>query len=259
MGGTGLPIFVDFRNESYSWYDADAPNLAFDRRVLESLVTQSSGSVFIDVGAHYGFYSAVFAELARGRRIKIIAVEPDRDNFRCLERTVAHFVNAEAILLPVAAGDRDGSISLYRSDAAPCLHSFAENASRPVYEVESLRVDRIVAEHVGPDERIALMKIDVDGAEAFVLRGASETIDKHRPIMFIEFSPTSLRAAAIDPRGFFENLCSRFFVYWISYAANAVRKVAMSDFDRIAREVGDGITDLLLAHHELSFGSLEAK
>jgi len=259
VAGTGLPIFVDFRNDAYSWYDADAPNLAFDRRVMASIVAQSRGNVFIDIGAHYGFYSAVFAELAVGRRIKVIALEPDRENFRCLQRTLAHWRNADAVLLPVAAGDRDGSISLYRSEAAPCLHSFAEKASQPAYEVELLRLDRIVARHVGGDEKIAVIKIDVDGAEAFVLRGASETIAVHDPIVFIEFSPANLRGAGVEPREFFQDLCSRFLVYWVSYAANAVGRVSMSDYERIDREVGESITDFVLAQQELDFGSLQKK
>lgn len=259
VAGTGFPIFVDFRNAAYAWYDADAPNLAFDKRVLEILIAQSRGSVFIDIGAHYGFYTALFAHLARDRRARIIAVEPDRGNFRCLQRTAENCRHADTVLLDVAVGDSDGSVALYESSGAPCLHSFAETASKPVYEVRCLRLDRIVSDHAATGDKVALIKIDVDGAEAFVLRGGPETIAQHQPILFIEFSPTNLSGAGIDPRAFFEDLCSRFIVYWVSYPAKSVRQVTPVDFDRILREVGSSITDFVLHHEPLNFGALQAR
>ena len=251
--GNGVRVFCDFDNPSFAWYDADAPNLEFDQRVIRSIVEQSSGSVLVDIGAHFGYYAAVFGEiLTRRGGGKLIAVEPDPQSFRCLERTAAQFPAIERVVLPYAISDSDGELKMYRAASGPCLHSYEEEGAQAVATVRAETLDSIVAEHVRPGETIALIKVDVDGAEPLFLRGARDTLARHQPVIFIEFSPTNLRGAGTDPRAFFDELCRGRTVYWLSYQRLEATPVTVADYERIAAEVGDAVTDLVLAPRPLS-------
>lgn len=253
--GNGVRVFADFDLPSYEWYDADAPNLAFDIEVFEQLVRQSEGTVCIDVGAHFGFFSAVMAGLMRGcQGAKLIAIEPDPRNFRCLQETLRD-VDVETVLLPIAAGDRDGMVHLFETEA-PCLRTFAEASSKVVGTVESQRLDTIVRRHVTAVQRVAIVKVDIDGAEPYFLCGAAETLAQHRPIVMMEFCPFALRGGGFDPREFFERLTIEHIVYWVSAGERTLRRVAASDFDRLANAVGGGVTDLILTDRMIDFSSL---
>lgn len=245
--GNGVRVFCDFANPNYAWYDADAPHLEFDKRIIQSLLAQSAGSVLIDVGAHFGFYSAVFAEIVSRRGGKLIAVEPDPDSFRCLKRTVAQFDGVENVLLPYAVSDTDGELTMYRGSSGPCLHSYEEEGSAVVATVHAAKLDTIVADHVSESEKVAFIKVDVDGAEPLFLRGARATLARHEPVIHIEFSPANLRASGNDPHAFFADLCEGRNAYWLSYQRMQATPVTLADYDVIVAEVGEAVTDLILA------------
>lgn len=251
--GNGVRVFADFHLESYAWYDADAPNLAFAIRVLEQITGQAEGDVWIDVGAHFGFFSAVMARLLRGRAAAmIIAIEPDPRNFRCLGHTLRD-VAVRTVLLPVAVGDHDGTVDLFATDA-PCLHTYADDSARVVGRVESLRLDTIVHRYTGPRDRVGLVKVDIDGAEPYFLRGAEETLARHRPIVIVEWYPSGLRKGGFDPRELFERVTSRFVVYWVS--ESSVRRVVAADYEALEREVGGRVADLIFSPRMLDLSTL---
>lgn len=252
---TGVPVFCDFRDASYVWYDADSPYLRFHKSVLRALVRQSSGGVFVDVGAHFGFYTALLSKMltAERRQSTILAIEPDQHHVVCLRETAARcktrFVNVE--VLDVALGERDGTVPLFRS-AASCLHSYAETDAVPCYEVPLFTLDSLLRSRSEAGERVALIKLDVDGAEPYVMDGWTSTIRQHRPLVLTEFSPVALVGAGRDPRAIFYDLCSRFHVTHIDHVEEQVVPVTSQDFDAIATKVGDGVTDLVLSHNSLA-------
>jgi hypothetical protein len=63
--------------------------------------------------------------------------------------------------------------------------------------VEAVSLD----EYLGSDPgEIALIKIDTEGAEGFVLAGMEQTLRKHpRTVLFMEFYPTLIRQAGFEP------------------------------------------------------------
>lgn len=255
VSGNGVRVFVDFRSPTYSWYDADAPNLAFDQRVIGSLLEQSEGNVFLDIGAHYGFYAAFLASaVARRKNARVIAFEPDARSFACLEQTVAASRgNVDATAMRMAVGDFDGEVTLHRVDGAACAHTYQQTNSSGFETAPIRRLDTLVREQLRDGDRIAFIKVDIDGAEPSLLRGATETLRTHRPLTFIEFCPLVLRAAGADPREFFTQLCSEFRVYWVNFEQQRVRTVSSADYEEIAAFVGDAVTDLVLSDRELSF------
>jgi FkbM family methyltransferase len=250
--GNGVRVFADFQSPTYAWYDADAPNLSFDQRLIRGALAQAEGNVFIDVGAHCGFFAAYVAGLAReaGTGIRILAFEPDHRHFECLQKTIAPHRDVDIAIFPFAVSDAIGSLQMYRCPNASCLHSYPDPAGVPVYAVDAVTLESALGAFLTAADRVAVIKIDVDGAEPAVLRGAERVLREHRPIIFTEFAPQHLRSNQTDPRQFFSELCSRFRTYWVRYDPESIVEVRAEDLDEIEASI-DTVTDLFLSDRAL--------
>jgi FkbM family methyltransferase len=257
VSANGVQVFCDFTDGAYAWYDADAPDLAFDQRIIRAAIEQSQGNVFLDVGAHFGFFASFVAGLASDalRPMKILAFEPDRHHFACLESTMALHPKKEIELFRAAVGDAEGMVELYRSNDASCLHTYGDPTAELAYSVPAVTLDGVAERLLSPRDRIAVIKIDVDGAEPGVFRGAARVLRDHRPIVFAELSPKYLRRNQTDPRGFFTSLCSSFRTYWVRPELESVVEVTAADYEMIEGSIGV-VTDLLLSDHELDLTRL---
>lgn len=137
------------------------------------------GDVFVDVGANIGWYSLLAADIV-GPAGRVHAFEIDRRALRCLRRTVAANPDLAIDVHAVAVGERDREACF--SPAAEIGHG------RLVPEPTGERVPvRALDSFFAPDAgRIAVIKIDVEGAELLVLQGAARTIEHHRPLIVCE-------------------------------------------------------------------------
>lgn len=262
IDATGVPVFCDFFDPSYVWYDADSEYMQFHKSVLDALIRQSTGNVFVDIGAHFGFYAAFMAAAVRRlhRPAVIIAVEPDRHHFACLERTVQRFQGngVRADLVAAAVSDRNGTLSLYKTDAS-CLHSYSEESGAVgCYEVPATTLDSLIEARLGHSDRVAMIKVDVDGAEPFVIDGWRETMKRYAPIVLTEFSPAAVSAAGRDPRALFFQLCDEYCVSHVDHHHTRVHRVGRDDYDAIAALVGGGVTDLILTAAPLTLSGVSS-
>lgn len=128
------------------------------------------GDVFVDVGANIGYFS-LLASLAVGDEGGIVAIEASPSIFAKLHANVAlnHATNIRA--LNIAASDLPGTIRLFR---APAFNVGASSKYSDVgYEDEGEIVARPLYQLLTSDEiaRARVVKIDVEGAEAEVVKG----------------------------------------------------------------------------------------
>jgi FkbM family methyltransferase len=149
---------------------------------LEWIAGFQPGEVLVDVGANVGMYT-IWAARTRGARV--IAFEPESLNYALLNRNiVANGLAAQVVAYCAAISDRSGFGELHLSQfmAGGSCHSLNEKLdpyhrpSSPVYTqgCVSASLDELVrAGRVPPPHYI---KIDVDGFEPKVIRGAAETI-----------------------------------------------------------------------------------
>ncbi len=154
--------------------------------------------VVLDIGANVGLLTLPFAKLLvpQGR---VIAFEPDSENFRQLQKNISLNACSNVQVFAMAlqdnpnittlqfhvrrAIDGDGNINRGLSSIkAISLHT------RSSYSVPCSTVDRQVESM--KLSRVDFMKIDVEGAEFFVLSGAKNTIAKYQPFIQYEFSNT---------------------------------------------------------------------
>jgi len=154
------------------------------------LLVAHARTVF-DVGANTGVYSVLSARLRPDARI--LAFEPHPTNYRRLLRNL-ELNNARNVqAFELALGDEvrrieftipdDEQVSLVSS----ALRPFAESHYNIAYKqrwVGQTTLDCVVRDH--GLEHVDLVKIDVESYELAVLRGAEETLAKHRPVLLCE-------------------------------------------------------------------------
>lgn len=165
------------------------------------------GDVFFDVGANVGAYSLVAAKYTAGAA-RVFAFEPAFATFAALSRNVAlNGCDGVVVPLPIALSDETTLGEFAYSDVASgaSLHAYAGHVHpklasfHPVLRqaVVSYRIDDLLRGWPIPVPN--LVKIDVDGAELAVLRGAAETLrDARVRTLSIEIEPESTDGPAIE-------------------------------------------------------------
>ena len=167
-------------------------------RVLEE--STHPGDVVIDIGANIGAHTLPLAKRV-GKNGRVIAFEPTRFAHAKLMRNLelnaelATAVTVESMFLtdrPSASVPPTiySSWPLKRSDQ---LHEMHRGAAKDTSGAVAQTLDDYVIAH--SIESIRLIKLDVDGHECQVLRGASHTLNTHRPIIIMELAPYALREA----------------------------------------------------------------
>jgi FkbM family methyltransferase len=212
---------------------------ARDIGVLERLV--APGSVVIDVGANVGFFTRFFARCVRAGG-HVISIEPEAENFARLERMVARQGLGSVVeRIQAVAAERSGSLRLKINAKHPADHRIAEDGIL----VTAVSLDQLISARSWP--HVSLVKIDVQGAEEMVIRGAAETIARFHPALFLEVDDEGLRRMKSSARQLFEVLGQQ------GYGIHCIRDWRISQpmtLEDSLRMCSNGeYADFLLLHH----------
>lgn len=135
------------------------------------------GGTFLDVGAHVGFYTLLGARRV-GSEGRVWAFEPDVTNARHLRRHVAINGLSNVRVEEAAVAEADGT-ARFGGGSGSGTGRLTGSGDR---EVRTVGLDSLCDRHgLTP----TALKIDVEGAEGAVIRGASETIRRARPVIFL--------------------------------------------------------------------------
>lgn len=198
----GVPLFVNPRNSGY----AEMIKGSYDQYFIKFLEAHKiQPRCFLDVGAQIGYHSLAIASNMDSAQVCVYAFEPNPANQVRMQTILDK--NPELAkrieLVKVALSDSNDTREFNFSDNVDSGYSFGgflENASPPAeqgsyeqagFKVQAVRtqtLDDFLSENpsVAPD----LIKIDVEGAEVAVLKGAERTLKNHRPCMLLEVHST---------------------------------------------------------------------
>ncbi|MFZ0847079.1 MAG: FkbM family methyltransferase [Pseudolabrys sp.] len=155
------------------------------------------GCVVIDVGAHVGLHSLVLSRLV-GEAGSVVAIEASPANAALLRRHLQWNDCRNVTVVEAAAGDKDGQVSFsYRpnaTDPGGFANSLAYENGGDVVTVSMITLDKI-AENISPD----LVKVDVEGAEYLVIKGAETLLRRCNPLLVIAFHPESMQQLSSSP------------------------------------------------------------
>jgi len=157
------------------------------RKVIELV---RPGMVCWDVGANVGFYTLLFAELV-GPLGKVFAFEPLPLNVGLLRRHVEMNGYGNVRIFPCALADFDGEAS-FEPGPNPSMGRIAP--SGPL-RGPCARADTLLAR--GEVEAPDVIKIDVEGAEAEVLRGSQRVMER-RPVILLAILGEKARRECLD-------------------------------------------------------------
>lgn len=143
----------------------------------------------LDIGSNIGFTLLKLAQQAIHG--KVIGFEPDFYNFSCCEHNLNLNDLSNVTLLNVGLGSADADLALEaRSPNNRGGNRISPIGSKNTIQVPVRKLDSIFASL--SLNQLHLMKIDVEGYELRVLRGAEETLKRYKPMLFIEIDNDNL-------------------------------------------------------------------
>ena len=147
-----------------------------ERFLLSKLL--KPGMRVVDVGANIGYYLLLFEKYI-GSEGEVICIEPSVENLPELKKNIEinRFVNVK--LFDVAIGMDDGTTGLRVG-----INSGVVEKNQGSYQVALRKLDSLVT------DKVDFLKIDVEGYEGQVLKGAQEILNRDKPILFLEIHPS---------------------------------------------------------------------
>lgn len=154
------------------------------------LMCLSPGNNFIDVGGHFGFFSMLGAEVV-GEDGLVVTFEPMPKTRALLQENISkRAAKCRHSLVPAAAGREAGKMTFTDFGLVGSAYATSTHARTSSYreegriEVDVVSVDEIVTQL--QLSRVDLIKIDAENAEAEVLAGAQNTIERFKPSLILE-------------------------------------------------------------------------
>tara|TARA_B100000315_G_scaffold258715_1_gene311833 strand:- start:160 stop:1041 length:882 start_codon:yes stop_codon:yes gene_type:complete len=154
-------------------------------------------ALVIDVGANFGHYALTAANVI-GPKGLVIAFEPQPETFALLDANRKLLPQDNLLAVQAGLGAFDGSMKIHTDTANPGGHSFYDWNLRGIggssHMVPVKALDSFLTEQVH-DRAVDVIKIDVQGFEMEVLRGAVSTIERDQPAVLCEVTPEALHRA----------------------------------------------------------------
>jgi FkbM family methyltransferase len=156
------------------------------------------GAVVLDVGANVGSYTLLFA-IWVGPTGRVFAFEPAPEARAGLRRHVAlNGLTGRVEIMATAASSTPG-FARFRADGASGANAIALDGDGPAptsIDVDTTSIDAFCDHHqLSPD----VIKIDVEGAELDVLKGARDVLARRGVKAFVEFHPAAWPARGVTP------------------------------------------------------------
>jgi len=168
------------------------------------------GDTFLDIGSNFGYYSLLAATLV-GPRGAVHAFEPQPRVAALLRRNACENDLRQITVHQTALGEAPGALTMYlprggqsglatlRPDAPWLSQRAAQTIQVPVARLDDLARAQMIAQ-------VRALKIDAEGYELPILRGAMELLQRCWPVVFFEADDR-----AGDPRALLAGLGYRLF------------------------------------------------
>ena len=160
------------------------------------------GHVVVDVGGNIGVHTLTFARLV-GTTGRVLSVEPNPIVRTVLEKNLSLNGTSNVLVCPFALGSEEGVLPLKVPKKGTPEYSnmglaslTALDSPHDLVDVPVRTMDHLLEDH--SIEQVALVKIDVQGFEWFVLQGMTATMKKCRPVIVFEYEDWAWTRSNVD-------------------------------------------------------------
>lgn len=171
------------------------------------------GDVVIDAGAFIGDHTIAYAK-AVCETGKVLAFEPSIDSFECLKYNMRDFKNT--ICLNHGLGSENKKVDIIKVEGNLGMNYMASGDSIEVFTIDWFKFDKL-----------NFIKIDVEGYELEILKGATETIKKLKPKMLIEINQMALERMNLKREDIFQFLDEHGYKYENIYPKQGLNEYQM--------------------------------
>jgi len=179
-----------------------------ERRFIEKFL--KPGDIFVDVGANLGLFSLIAARIINTDG-QVYAFEPTATTFRVLVQNVQYNDLHNGFCYQLALSNKsEQRFLIISTDGYGAWNSLATPTSGSKFskeEVQCITWDHFAEEHdlIG---KVALMKIDVEGWEFYVLEGGTRILSREdAPDLLIEFTDVNAESAGLNCEAVYSKLC----------------------------------------------------
>jgi FkbM family methyltransferase len=173
------------------------------------------GNTCVDVGAHWGYFSLLAAARV-GKEGRVLAVEADPRVFTTLQKTLELNPGLPVEAIQAAAAAEAGVLVLHGFDERGDnwgISSVATSQGGQSFQVRAETLDTIFDQ--GGVSDVALLKMDIEGAEVLALRGAARSLREQRVrTLLLELHPPQLAALGASVREVTANLRACGYRLW---------------------------------------------
>jgi len=202
-----------------------------ESKFLKSFVKE--GMQILDIGANIGYYTLLFSKWA-GQNGKVFSFEPSPENFALLLTNLQANQCKNVFPYQNAVTNHTDSEYLYLSQTNPGDHricdfyAYEHDDHRDKIKVETKSLDSFF----NSDQKIDLIKMDIEGAEGLALQGMTNLINKNKKLLlFTEFWPYAIEQSGFTPKEFIEQILQLGFKIFI--LSNGKKQQISSQFKLI--------------------------
>lgn len=191
----------------------------------------SEFDVFVDVGANIGFYSCLARKLGKF----VVAIEPLPDNLKFLYNNLLINGWSDTEVFPLGLASQPGLVPIFGGGTGASLVSgWADSTTAYRSQIPVSTLDHLLGNRFGGSR--LFVKIDVEGAEYDLLRGASATLARRPwPTFLVEVCLTEHHPTSMHP-----NFRDVFELFWRSgYEASTIRPERSIGIDDVSRWIRD--------------------
>ena len=190
-------VEIDLLDARCTWVMDELLQPSAEGRAVRSLLRP--GDTFLDVGANHGSYSLIAAPVVGADGV-VLAFEPQPRLATLLRRSFAANAFGHAEVLEIACSERDGRATFHVSRTASgtggLYEGFSGGAGRKRFTVPLCRLEDRISGRTLPGR--VLMKLDVEGSELPVIRGAASFLRERQPLILLELNPSSAKSAGYE-------------------------------------------------------------
>lgn len=157
----------------------------------------SKGDVIVDIGANIGDTTLRLAQVLNNNGF-VYAFEPSPHVFKRLQTNVGLNGFTNISLYNMAVGDEEGELSFVSTKQQHTGGAYVSKVAKTDTSVKVITLDDFVEQN--NITQINLIKIDTEGFEDFVVRGAEKTLRKFKPKIFMEVSDILLQRAGTSAK-----------------------------------------------------------